>query len=126
MNFVCFILLVTFFCVAESLPRPGKKTENCKDHRQRELNSGTKANLAPKCDEKGNYEPLQCLQDSGLSMCLTEDGSQITELSKNTKTCDCHLHRHKAVKKAELGYIGHFIPACEENGTYSRQQCHGS
>ncbi|GIX81182.1 u24-ctenitoxin-Pn1a [Caerostris extrusa] len=99
---------------------------DCEEHRERELKSDTKVKLVPKCDKNGEYEALQCFQGSPFCMCWRPDGSHITDPSMKIKTCACHVHKDRELARSAKGIIGNFVPACNENGTYAKKQCHGS
>ncbi|XP_054720321.1 U24-ctenitoxin-Pn1a-like isoform X2 [Uloborus diversus] len=114
-----FCILVVTFCLAGI----ALALTECEEHRQREQQSNTKVKLVPECDENGDYKPLQCFQGSPFCMCWRKDGSHITEPSRKLKSCGCIVHRDEAVSRH---LIGNYHPQCEEDGTYSRTQCHGS
>nr|AKT09055.1 putative neurotoxin LTDF S-18 [Dolomedes fimbriatus] len=120
MKAVCSVIVFSL-CLALALAKT-----DCEEHRERELKSNTKVKLVPKCDANGDYETLQCFQGSPFCMCWRKDGSHITDPSIKIKTCVCHAHRDKELRRSQTGMVGNFIPSCQESGYYSRKQCHGS
>merc|ERR1712015_388179 len=68
-----------------------------------------------------------------------QDGTEISGTRQFSKP-DCSMHRNngsnnlsecqkkknEADRNSTMGIIGHFIPNCEADGTFSATQCHGS
>ncbi|KAF8771979.1 U24-ctenitoxin-Pn1a-like [Argiope bruennichi] len=113
--FVC--VLVATCCVAGALA-----LTECQAVREKELKSNSQVKLVPRCTEEGEYEAKQCFEGSPFCMCWRPDGSHITEPSLKIKSCSCIVHRDQ-VQSRRL--VGNYHPQCEQDGTYSRIQCHG-
>ncbi|XP_042903563.1 U20-hexatoxin-Hi1a-like isoform X2 [Parasteatoda tepidariorum] len=118
---VVFVAVIATACLISA-----NADSQCEEHRQRELESNAHVKLVPKCTREGDYEALQCFENSNFCMCWRPDGSHITDPSKKIKTCTCHVHKDRELSLAAKGIIGNFIPSCHEDGTYAKKQCHGS
>ncbi|GFS91102.1 u24-ctenitoxin-Pn1a [Nephila pilipes] len=118
MKFFC-ILAVVSCCLVGVFA-----LSDCEELRERELKSDTEVKLVPKCADNGDYEDLQCFQGSPSCTCWRPDGSHITDPSELIKTCQCYVDRDRAM--SDTGLIGNFVPTCNEDGTYARQQCFAS
>nr|AFP57557.1 hypothetical protein [Latrodectus hesperus] len=117
MKFIASVLALSAICLAGALA-----ATDCQEHRERELKSNSKVKLIPKCTEEGDYEALQCFEGSPFCMCWRPDGSHITDPSLKLKTCSCIAHRDRV---SQTHLIGNYKPQCEQDGSYSRTQCHG-
>ncbi|RWS18331.1 putative neurotoxin LTDF S-18-like protein, partial [Leptotrombidium deliense] len=98
----------------------------CQEHRERELNATVVAKLVPQCDVNGDYVALACYDGDGgakFCSCFTKKGEIAKSPSQNVKRCECYIKKHEATHPPKLGA---FEPNCEEDGGYSKQQCHGS
>uniref|UniRef100_A0A1D0C023 U20-hexatoxin-Hi1a n=1 Tax=Hadronyche infensa TaxID=153481 RepID=TK1A_HADIN len=118
-QFLIIVILAAFVNGAQ------EKTE-CQQHRERETRSRAPLplRLIPECDENGEYKPLQCFKDSKFCACWDKTGQPMTEPKQGIKACECIVQR-ETVQKIR-GLIGAFTPQCEEDGKYSKMQCHGS
>ncbi|GFY77240.1 uncharacterized protein TNIN_114011 [Trichonephila inaurata madagascariensis] len=114
-SFICFLVVST--CMVGALAQ----TE-CQTEREKALKSKTNVKIIPKCNEEGEYEAKQCFEGSPFCMCWRPDGTHITEPSLKIKSCACIVSRDKVLGRR---LIGNYHPQCEEDGTYSRIQCHG-
>lgn len=84
---------------------------------------GMMMGMEPKCDENGKYMYMQCFKSSKYCACFDKHGMPITEPLSTLKGCKCLVKKYKREKS---GMIGSFVPQCEEDGTYKKQQCHFS
>lgn len=82
----------------------------------------------PQCEKDGFYSALQCWASTGYCWCVNGTGSEfLGSRRRGVPDCDlyvlspCLLQR----KQASPGF-GSFRPKCNDDGTYSALQCHGS
>uniref|UniRef100_A0A482ZC70 U56-Theraphotoxin-Sfo1a_1 n=1 Tax=Selenotholus foelschei TaxID=1905327 RepID=A0A482ZC70_9ARAC len=114
------IVLIFAACV-----NGAKEKTECEKHRERETNSRAPLpmRLIPECDENGDYKPLQCFKDSNFCACWDKTGEAMTDPSNKIKACDCIVQRETTHRKR---LIGAYAPQCQEDGKYTKIQCHGS
>ncbi|KAM9820898.1 LOW QUALITY PROTEIN: nidogen-2 [Neosynchiropus ocellatus] len=99
--------------------------------------------FVPQCDDNGQYTPQQCDGSSGHCWCVDSQGQERpgtrTPPGTDPRDCDkpdepvrpktqCEHHRDSIQTTSPEGYplSGVFVPLCDENGHYAKQQCHGS
>lgn len=85
----------------------------------------------PACLANGAYAPRQCHASTGYCFCSDSQGLEVlgSRRSAGDELVDCenlpecfsaaHVARNRNL-------IGNFIPSCNEDGTFSREQCHRS
>jgi hypothetical protein len=118
---------------------PGKPLPNCetKTPCQQQLLDATTAGLlgafVPSCESDGSYSPKQCHPSTGYCWCVDEDGNKIdgTESAPGKPTVNCAFYQlsdcqQEVMLALATPMIGGFVPSCEEDGSYSTVQCHGS
>ncbi|XP_076838351.1 saxiphilin-like isoform X2 [Brachyhypopomus gauderio] len=119
---------------ASTAPSEHTKTK-CEQERQTALNKHLKGNFIPKCDEKGNYTPLQCHGSTGYCWCVDSMGHKLegTDRPPGTSSPNCGATEHTKTKCEQerqtalnKHLIGAFIPECDEKGNYTPLQCHAS
>lgn len=124
MKVIAILLALSLVAVAFS-----KDQTHCQRRREQELNNKKLkgSNLIPECDENGDYKPLQCFpvnkQGKQFCQCWAKDGEIVKGPSTKIKSCECHVENHQ---KTKIAAPGTFIPTCEEDGIFSKKQCHGS
>ncbi|GFX18759.1 transposable element Tcb1 transposase [Trichonephila clavipes] len=79
--------------------------------------------MEPQCNEDGRYLFMQCFKDSKFCACFSKRGFPITPPLSILKSCKCLVKKHR---KESSGMIGGFIPQCEKDGTFKKEQCHYS
>ncbi|RWS05719.1 U24-ctenitoxin-Pn1a-like protein [Dinothrombium tinctorium] len=65
------------------------------------------------------YQSVQ--NASRFCVCFSKSGRILRQPTRKLVDCKCVQHQHE-VNKTRL--IGTVVPQCEEDGTYSRKQCH--
>eukprot|EP00746_Dinoflagellata_sp_MGD_P139835 gnl/MRDRNA2_/MRDRNA2_73207_c0_seq1.p1 gnl/MRDRNA2_/MRDRNA2_73207_c0~~gnl/MRDRNA2_/MRDRNA2_73207_c0_seq1.p1 ORF type:complete len:602 (+),score=64.01 gnl/MRDRNA2_/MRDRNA2_73207_c0_seq1:245-1807(+) len=105
--------------------------------------------FVPQCTKTGSYYPRQCHNSTGYCWCSDVHGRVINGTSRGPtddqftdaecvallEICwhtpleilsQCQQQRAAASLQEERGLLGIFVPSCEDDGTYSSRQCHGS
>ncbi|XP_067895206.1 uncharacterized protein nid2a isoform X2 [Heterodontus francisci] len=99
----------------------------------------------PKCDEEGNFRPLQCHGSTGYCWCVYENGQEIpgtrTPPGSSQPRCGlpatnerpktaCEQHRERVQTEVSLRgsqpLFGIHILECDEEGNFRPLQCHSS
>ncbi|RWS11878.1 putative neurotoxin LTDF S-18-like protein [Leptotrombidium deliense] len=124
----CFEVIVLVCLVGATVANvvPLQSKTKCQEHRERELNLTVAAKIVPQCDANGDYVALVCVEgDKGPNhcSCYTKQGAIAKSPSPNVKKCECYNERYGGLNPPR---IGSFIARCEEDGSYSKLQCHGS
>lgn len=78
--------------------------------------------FVPQCEADGTYSAMQYHGSTGYVKCFSRDGIEILT-GRNIVSCQCPRARYEAQRP---GLLGTFIPRCEDDGTYSPMQVHGS
>ncbi|XP_078090061.1 uncharacterized protein nid2a [Mustelus asterias] len=118
----------------------------CEMHRERVRESQPLVGVhEPKCDEEGNFRPVQCHGSTGYCWCVYENGQEIPgtrtppgtgqpqcgapEPIGHPKTA-CEQHRERLQTELSLrgpqAFVGVHIPECDEEGNFRPLQCHSS
>ncbi|XP_067311913.1 nidogen-2 isoform X1 [Pseudorasbora parva] len=122
-------------------PQNGRPKTQCEQHRD-SLQSGDVplvGAFVPECDEEGQYRRQQCHGSTGHCWCVDSRGQERAGTRTPPGTprinCDepvppktqCEQHRDSLQSRSDdVPQLGAFIPECDEEGQYRRQQCHGS
>ncbi|XP_061693207.1 nidogen-2 isoform X2 [Syngnathoides biaculeatus] len=124
---------------------PGHPKSQCEQHRDSIQTTSPEGYpilgaFVPQCDANGQYSPQQCHSSSGHSWCVDRQGQERSgtrtppgvtpmdcERTERPKS-HCELHRDSIQTTSPEGYpiVGAFVPQCDADGHYTRQQCHGS
>ncbi|XP_028399649.1 neurogenic locus notch homolog protein 2-like isoform X2 [Dendronephthya gigantea] len=110
-----------------------KPKSKCEKERDAMLNPLLVGVFTPQCEEDGSYSKMQCHGSTGYCWCVNADGSKLkgtetrsrpncTEEAKPKSKCE--KERDAFLNRPPL--LGAFTPQCEEDGSYSKMQCHGS
>ncbi|XP_061539466.1 nidogen-2 [Phycodurus eques] len=125
--------------------KPERPKSHCEQHRDSIQATGPDGYplvgaFIPQCDANGQYTPQQCHGSSGHCWCVDSQGQERSgtrtppratpidcEKSERLKS-QCELHRDSIQTTSLEGYplVGAFVPQCDSDGHYTRQQCHGS
>ncbi|KAG8181835.1 hypothetical protein JTE90_003982 [Oedothorax gibbosus] len=111
------VLLILVVVVAVAWARP---QSDCEKHRENAQKIPTIMKLIPKCKENGDYEELQCYEDSSFCVCYDKKGHPASPISSKIKECGCNLKRKQ---KIDSGHDNPYIPQCEDNGKWAKKQC---
>jgi len=99
--------------------------------------TGLVGRFVPSCLVNGLFQPKQCHPSTGHCWCVNTEGEEMEGTrrtsSENPAELDCsapapvltscQMKQHQASFFALLGL---FSPSCEQDGSYSSKQCHGS
>lgn len=85
----------------------------------------------PICQPNGLYQEIQ--SHEGYFFCVVPiTGEEIlgTKIRgakpKSCKATPCLMQRHHALLNSQNGMVGHFEPKCNEDGSFTKIQCHAS
>ncbi|XP_077462107.1 uncharacterized protein nid2a isoform X4 [Stigmatopora argus] len=125
--------------------RPERPKTHCEQHRERVQTTSSEGYplvgaFVPECDTNGLYKKQQCHGSTGHCWCVDSQGQERpgTRTSPGTTPFDCERperpkthceqHRERVQTTSSEGYplVGAFVPECDTNGLYKKQQCHGS
>ncbi|XP_061641893.1 uncharacterized protein nid2a isoform X2 [Phyllopteryx taeniolatus] len=126
-------------------PGPDRLKSHCEEHRDSVQTTSPEGYpllgaFVPQCDANGQYTPQQCHGSSGHCWCVDNKGQERpgTRTPPGATPIDCNkperpkshceLHRDSIQTTSLEGYplVGAFVPQCDSDGHYTRQQCHGS
>ena len=84
--------------------------------------SGKLGAFAPSCEDDGTYSVMQCWGSTGECWCSNSEGVKLED------DLSCLISKCKSMKEKMLkkNLLGSYIPQCNEDGTFSTRQCHGS
>ncbi|XP_046859506.1 neurogenic locus Notch protein-like isoform X3 [Xenia sp. Carnegie-2017] len=90
--------------------------------------------FVPQCEEDGSYSRKQCHPSTGYCWCVDGEGEKIVGTETRAEEMDCSEAKAKSKCETErdaksvglLFLLGVYVPQCEEDGSYSRKQCHPS
>jgi len=81
----------------------------------------------PLCSSDGEYSPVQCHASTGYCWCVDMDGKELRDsrvrfvVPECEKMTPCLLSVFNSQSAP-----GEFTPSCEDDGSFSRMQCHAS
>jgi hypothetical protein len=83
----------------------------------------------PQCTEFGYFKPTQCHGSIGRCWCVVPDTGKQIDGSSTFRTGEpectmCHIKRSEALRPA--GFVGNYVPVCDEDGLFDATQHHGS
>eukprot|EP00794_Sanderia_malayensis_P014103 gene14103-15576_t len=90
--------------------------------------------FVPSCNDDGTYNALQCHASSGYCWCVERNGEKVlgTRVRFGKPNCERilkgNLTECERVRRngSSNSLPGRFVPKCEDDGSYSEVQCHGS
>lgn len=98
--------------------------------KERQLGTEMPGKFLPRCTEYGYFHARQCHGSTGYCWCVVPDtGKEIqgTRVAPGTGEPQCSLcNEQRALALRPAGFVGNFVPSCEENGQFSIKQFHGS
>ncbi|XP_067303445.1 uncharacterized protein [Pseudorasbora parva] len=132
---LCAVLLCLSGCLSSTEAATGLNTvrPKTKCEQERDGGSGLIGAFVPRCDKDGQYEREQCHGSTGYCWCVDSTGQERpgTITPPGTPSINCEEpFRPKTKCEQERdggsGLIGAFVPRCDKDGQYKREQCHGS
>ncbi|XP_071043185.1 U20-hexatoxin-Hi1a [Parasteatoda tepidariorum] len=114
------VLFLALFSYAFAGAIDTRRETTCQTHKR---NSGGNRALMRwdiRCDAQGLYMPLQCTEDTPKWCACYNKEEAITQPSRGTKSCECHLARDIAMKNSALPCD---VPKCDRSGKYHKKQC---
>uniref|UniRef100_A0A4Q8K5Y4 U84-Liphistoxin-Lsp1a_1 n=1 Tax=Liphistius sp. SGP-2016 TaxID=1905180 RepID=A0A4Q8K5Y4_9ARAC len=112
--------VVVVFLLALVVVITAKPDSDCEKHRKSALEHETIMKLIPKCKDNGDYDDLQCYENSHFCVCYDPKGHAASPLSTTLKKCACHLRRHE---KKQMKLDNPYLPQCDDDGSFSKKQC---
>jgi nidogen (entactin) len=115
-----------FLLVAFATPGQGELRAPCAKERQ-EAGTPIPGRFVPQCTNSGWFQAKQCHGSTGLCWCVNPDtGKEVegTRLRGEPECTTCHIQRSLALRPP--GYVGHFVPVCDEDGHFHPKQTYGS
>ncbi|XP_067303565.1 saxiphilin-like [Pseudorasbora parva] len=136
---LCAVLLCLSGCLSSTeaatelnIGRPKTKCEQERDN----LNGGGGIGaFVPQCDKDGQYKREQCHGSTGYCWCVDSTGKERpgTRSPPGSPSLNCEEPGRPKTKCEQErdnlnggGGIGAFVPQCDKDGQYKREQCHGS
>jgi hypothetical protein len=117
-------LLVVYSVAARSTESVGPCTKARQD-------AGTPmpGKYIPQCTEYGFFKPTQCHGSIGKCWCVVPDTGKPVDGSSTFRSGEpectiCHIKRSEALRPT--GFVGGFIPECDEDGLFTPTQHRGS
>jgi hypothetical protein len=103
----------------------GRNIVDCRCHRQRyeSQSLGLVGSFTPQCDDDGTYAAMQFHASTGYVKCFAKNGTELLS-GRNIRGCKCPRARHEAQRPD--GFVGNYVPQCEDDGVYTKRQSHGS
>ncbi|GBO05955.1 hypothetical protein AVEN_159946-1, partial [Araneus ventricosus] len=92
---ITVLFAVLFVC---ALPRDASSETTCQTHKRNSASTNAPLQWDIKCDDQGNYLPLQCTVQTPKWCACYDKEEMIARPSKSTKSCECHLDRHAKIK----------------------------
>jgi len=120
----CFKSRQCFGSVCWCVDSKGKKLNGTHHHiskiRGCEQKTPCELQSSAQCEPDGSFSPKQCIGDE--CWCTTMEGEKIPG---NFENCECIRQRANEIAKCN-GMYGCFEHQCENDGSFSPQQCEGS
>ncbi|XP_054717114.1 U24-ctenitoxin-Pn1a-like [Uloborus diversus] len=114
------LAILVFAAVLVAASAVDTRTETtCQTHKR---NTGGNAPVQwdIRCDEQGNYEPLQCTKGKPKWCSCYNKEEAVTSPSKSTRYCKCPVEKDAAIKNAASACE---TPTCQRDGKYEKKQC---
>eukprot|EP01064_Diplonema_japonicum_P001426 TRINITY_DN10911_c0_g2_i1.p1 TRINITY_DN10911_c0_g2~~TRINITY_DN10911_c0_g2_i1.p1 ORF type:complete len:383 (+),score=85.92 TRINITY_DN10911_c0_g2_i1:44-1150(+) len=115
--------ILSFALVATAVDSESTRHGSCSEWREEAKKTMRPGKYVPQCEADGvTFSRKQC--QGGVQNCWCAHPVTGEKLDSDISTCQaCAVKRDAAQKK---GFLGSYIPQCEEDGTFKTKQCHGS
>ncbi|GBO05954.1 hypothetical protein AVEN_141908-1 [Araneus ventricosus] len=118
---ITVLFAVLFVC---ALPRDASSETTCQTHKRNSASTNAPLQWDIKCDDQGNYLPLQCTVQTPKWCACYDKEEMIARPSKSTKSCECHLDRHAKIKasRSHFFFYTNFLPRNKKNNFKCRSK----